>query len=190
MDKVLDAITNLISADKESDEVEIIRYGVEIIFLKGIFWVTLLVAGLLFCCFWECLIFLLMFSSLRTYAGGYHTESRLKCFIYSLCTVCISLTIVKLFANPIVLWISYVLVVPIIFIVFRVSPVDTENKRLDDDEKRRFKKISVLILFIEIAVSIIFSAFGFICFSLAANLAIISSGVLLLCGHIKNLKNN
>lgn len=80
---------------------------------------------------------------LRTYAGGVHLNSFIKCFLCSI-TVQIFVLIAskQVIIAPPVSW-SIILCGSIL--IFRIAPVDNVNKELEKEEKIYCKKISMKI---------------------------------------------
>lgn len=56
MEKILNKIMVFLSKEEEldSEQAEIVRYGLEILLLKSIFFLATLALGLLIGCFWAC----------------------------------------------------------------------------------------------------------------------------------------
>lgn len=89
MDKILDKTIEFLyknEDDMDEEKAEIIRYGIEILLIKVIFFGAAMIISLLMHSFWECLIFTVLFSGIRSYAGGYHAYTRTKCFTLSMIT--------------------------------------------------------------------------------------------------------
>lgn len=92
----------------------------------------------------EFVVFTGSFMLLRTYAGGVHLNSFIKCFLCSI-TVQIFVLIAskQVIIAPPVSW-SIILCGSIL--IFRIAPVDNVNKELEKEEKIYCKKISMKIL--------------------------------------------
>lgn len=74
----------------KKEDAPIYRYGLSILLLKVAYCTSFLIFGLFFNVFVETIIFLLMYSWIRVYAGGYHASSVSKCYVISLGTVIIN----------------------------------------------------------------------------------------------------
>lgn len=138
----------------KKEEAPIYQYGFSILFLKITYWISFLIFGLFFDVFIETVIFLLMYSWIRVYAGGYHASSVSKCYIISLTTVIINgilCTYHEFFDNLII---DELIFVASWIYVYIYCPVDNSNKRLDELEKKRFRKYSHIILIIYLAALI------------------------------------
>lgn len=191
MNKILDMIMNYVYKDEEADEeqCEVVRYGLEIILLKSIFTLAILVIGVIMHSFWECLIFTVLFSGIRSYAGGYHADTRIQCFIQSMATFSVVLCVLKI-CN-----VNDLIIIPLVILfmlsaaaIIKLAPIDTENKRLDDEEKAVFKRKSRLSLFSETIIAITAYCIGLESISYAVMLAVIVTALLLAAEVIKNRK--
>lgn len=191
MDAILSRITSFLANNDNFDEerLEVIRYGIEILLLKVLFFIASMLLGVLLLSFWECLLFTLSFSAIRSLAGGYHADTRMKCFIQSMCMLMAVLVILKLiqrnlFSCEIVLCLSIIAAV----IIGLISPIDTENKRLTNEERKilKIKSRSVLIIETVICVSTYLLNYGKVAYSIM--LALIATAVLMIIGGLKNTK--
>lgn len=191
MDAILGRITSFLANNDNFDEerLEVIRYGIEILLLKVLFFIASMLLGVLLQSFWECLLFTLSFSAIRSLAGGYHADTRMKCFIQSMCMLMAVLAISKLiqrnlFSCEIVLCLSVIAAV----IIWLISPIDTENKRLTNEERKilKIKSRSVLIIETVICVSTYLLNYGKVAYSIM--LALIATAVLMIIGGLKNTK--
>lgn len=189
MDKILDkAIEFLYNNEDDMDEenAEIIRYGLEVLLIKITFFTAALVISLLMHSFWECLIFTALFSGIRSYAGGYHADTRKRCFVLSMLTFCSVFIILKLIQIfPAILIIIAIFAAVSSVIIFRFAPIDTENKRLDEEEMQIFGKkarTAVIVELIMAAAAYYFNFKGIMC-SVMISLILTA---LLICIEIKN----
>lgn len=101
MDKLLDATMNFLYRNEENmdeEQAEIVRYGLELFYLKAFFFLATIAIGILMGSFWESLIFTALLSGIRTMAGGFHANTRMQCFIMSMLTFVCILMILKIVA--------------------------------------------------------------------------------------------
>lgn len=193
MERLLDVIMDFLSKNKDfdGDEREVIRYGLEMFILKAIFSAAALAVGAFMHSFWECLVFIILFSAIRSYSGGYHADTRIQCFIQSVLMFVIVFAVLKVYTY----FIPQILITSVIFAIslWFSSPIDTENRRLSDDERRLFKNKTRIFLCIEAIIAVVFYLLDYGSIFCAVMLAVITSGVLMLAGYIKNdicRKNN
>lgn len=93
----------------------------------------------------ELLIFIIFFSGLRTFAGGYHARTHAECIFLSFSIFVISAmsgTYLKQYGE-------IILTFGVIFsisMVFWLAPSETENKPLSKNERKKYKVISRIIV--------------------------------------------
>lgn len=185
MDRLLDSIIMFIKRNQEMNDEQsaIVRYGLEMIILKSLFFIGAMAIGVLMHSFWECGIFFLFFSILRSYAGGYHAKTRRRCFVQSMLTFLIVLVTLK--CAEVMPHMSIVIVVLAIIsaiVLWLISPVDCKNKQLETDEKIVFQKKTRVCLCIEMIIAIIAVTIGYCGISHAVMLAHIVEGILATMG--------
>lgn len=191
MDKILDFIVSAIEKNDSTseEEKEEIRYGLEIIFLKTLFWILVLATGIIMGSFLECVIYNILFFLLRSNAGGYHAATRTRCLIQSEITVIIALTAIKQCRES---FCGFVILAVIALFcgiaVWILAPVDTESRRLDTDEIRIFGNRARVILVGETAAGIAAYFFGSKTIACAAMAAVATSGLLVLAEYLKKTK--
>lgn len=133
------------------------RYCMEYIVEMGGFICSVLLAGVLLRQLVYSVIFLVVFLLIRSYAGGYHSKSALKCYVMSVvCFVasCILKKALEKFALCrwwVVCGISMIMVIAIICL----SPVESANKPLTPEQRQKNKIISALIVIMAFAGDII-----------------------------------
>ncbi len=191
MDAILSIITSFLANNDNIDEerLEVIKYGIEILLLKVLFFIASMLLGVLLQSFWECLLFTLSFSVIRSLAGGYHADTRIKCFIQSMCMLMVVLVILKLIQRNLFSW-EIVLCLSIIaaVIIWLTSPIDTENKRLTNEERKILKIKSRSILIIETVICISTYLLNYEKVACSIMLALIVTAVLMIIGGLKNTK--
>lgn len=190
MDKVIDKLMKFLYKNQESvneEEYEIVKYGLEILLIKYLFFAAALIIGILMHSFWECLIFIIFLSTIRSKSGGYHADTRIQCFIQSMMTFVFSLSILKLESiyNSIIIPLT-ILAFCSSIIIWALAPIDTKNNPLSENEKRRFGIKSKVILCFEIVIAIISYLVGFDGISCSVMLALITTSFLIFMGTKKN----
>lgn len=128
------------------DDWEIYMYGLQLL-ISTVFKLTgfMLFAWLLG---WvpEALVYLIVFSMLRVNAGGIHAESYLMCFLVTgtmmITAILISRTFVAFtnFGLPIAL-------IAAVTLILIYAPVDSPNRRLNDNERRVNRIRSLVVVF-------------------------------------------
>lgn len=125
------------------EDKEIVSFGMEQMGITFVNIVTFLGMGLLLHTFYETIFFLLVFASVRRYAGGYHAPTRRRCFLYSIIIVGTSLFLIKyVYMNRVFCVISSWIAGSVIV---TNSPVEDRNKPLNAYEVCAYRKRAVLL---------------------------------------------
>lgn len=160
---------------------EIIHYGMECMLAKLINILLPLPAVLYMKAEKEYLLFLILFGILRTKVGGYHADTRLRCFILSYLMIMAAIIWTSIGSTYSLLWI--LLTEAIIYII---APVDTENKRLNKDDKRYYRKIYAGWLIPIDAVLVISLYMGYTIYARVLQIVLLCLLMLLAAGIVKN----
>jgi len=138
----------------EPDKKVIYRYGYDI-FISSIISLLIVVSvGIITGYILESAVFYIVFVLTRQYCGGYHADTYLKCnviftIIYS--AVLLVSNILLGFYNIFYLGIFFTVYLAAIW---EFAPIDNENKRLSEDEKTKSCRISIVLSFIWIILSL------------------------------------
>lgn len=131
----------------------------------------------------EGLTFSIFYYLLRCYGGGYHSKSILCCYVLSSFLIVMVLNIILYIKIN-----SFIILLGILsfILVFLVSPVETQTKKLDSIEKKVYRKkvrgILILALFI-IILQLIDYEKGIICIILS----LIIESIMQIFGTIDNM---
>ncbi|ELC8441441.1 accessory gene regulator B family protein [Clostridium perfringens] len=147
---VAEKVSNELNYDNERKE--IIQYGTYALIQTLISIISVLILGLIFNIALEALIFLFTASILRKYSGGAHSESSNVCTLLGIIiSTCVGFLIKSsFFVNmdfEFIIFAGIVVFVFAYFIIFKYAPVDTPNKPIKTEKKKkRMKKGSLKIL--------------------------------------------
>ncbi len=130
----------------ESDR-ELYQYAYESLISHITYISTLLVFGWLFGLVLESLVYFVFIFALRIYTGGFHQNSKFKCFITSVGAYLLIPLIAPLLQSQ-VLFLWVLLILSDLFILVR-TPIESKNKPLSDKEFARCKFRSRIILLLE-----------------------------------------
>lgn len=191
MNKVAKTLAEYIVHKGMVDEADtkIYEYGFCIALEVGLFALTSIIIAACLDMPIESILFFVIFTPLRSYAGGLHLEKFGSCFILSCLTYSAILLLVKNFKIPII--ISFALLVLSEVVVYFLYPVENMNREVDQEENQYFMSVKLIkflcVDFFIGIVCIIFSREDFL-----AELAMIFLLVVLtmLIGKYKNLKRD
>lgn len=183
--KVSQKVTDrLLSRNVIKDEdYEIYQYGLEQIFTSIMDLMTLLAIGVIMGMIWQCIIFVLSFMLLRKYAGGYHASTPLRCYLLTTLIITVALSVMKYIEiNYFIYW---GLFISSSIVTFLLSPMESENKRLDDIERIVYRKQTFLIWCAEVSIAVIFVLFKFNEMSICIITAELTLGLSQIIGNIE-----
>lgn len=141
------AIANRLFNETDKYPIEVYVYGIELIISSIISTSLIITVGIVTHSLIESLIYIVSFSLIRIYTGGYHCMSYLRCNIVSVLSyiiVYISLLFFEnVFANTYILVSGYTLSI-LLFLFF--APVKNENKELTKNEETKYKLLSLVMI--------------------------------------------
>ena len=142
MEKVTKRITNWLIENGAVDDLdqELYEYAIYSILITISPLLVVLIIGTTIGTLLEGMIILLPFMCIRKFSGGYHTKNAVVCFISScgILVLCMYLAAYFEYAG----WITVIMTVCVGSLCLN-SPIDSENKRLDVDEKRYYQKMTI-----------------------------------------------
>ena len=127
------------------DMADIYIYGFELLISFFFSTIGVLIIGIILGRFLQTLMFLATFILLRSFTGGYHANTYAVCSIVTFSLFGIVLLLAEFVFVPLYLYPILGLIGTIIM-VWQV-PIEHPNKKLSDDQKRKYKVIS-LVLFL------------------------------------------
>ncbi|MGB8452786.1 MAG: accessory gene regulator B family protein [Anaerocolumna sp.] len=127
------------------EDKDIYIYGFEIFFSNLINFTIVVVLGYFFNCFYQAMLFYIAFVITRSYSGGYHASTYLKCNLTFASVFLVTMFISRLLLPTISL--VYLLVFMAIYIgcILEYAPIENGNKKLLDSDKIKYRKISIVI---------------------------------------------
>lgn len=124
------------------------EYGFFILLSNLIFFALTCLTGALVGAFLQSVLFFIAFQFIRRYAGGYHASTELRCQFFSTVSIVVSILSIKLFQQyEQFLWWTVLMALGTAVIVF-FSPLDTPAKPLSCNERKVYKKKTILILLV------------------------------------------
>lgn len=144
------------------EDSELYRYGTEAGMMMAVNVIISAAIGIWAGMLMECMLFLLFYIPVRSYAGGYHAPAIGTCTLWSQAIVCVHLAVLfladKVFGTAVIYWLlSLVIHMPGII---RRAPKEAKNKPLNENEKKRYKNYVVMMLAAELFISAAALAMG------------------------------
>lgn len=128
--------------DISEDENELYEYAIMCLFSICAPFVIAFLIGLLMGKVIESVIFIIPFVLIRKFAGGYHAKNALLCMIESIIVLYVFIYLSGIIHYRIALLLGILSTLEL----GCFSPIDSDNRRLDDNEKKICKRITLIIL--------------------------------------------
>ncbi len=188
MDRILDAIMKklLKSGYVKNDDAEIVRYGLEITIMKTVLTSLALIIAAIMKSFIAVVIFLMFFIMLRSNCGGYHSSSRIACFILTITMLIAFIVVSKLLHSTSRLYVSALFSSTGAIMIFVFAPTETPTKPFDDIERKVFRHRSLAATAVALTAAVVTAVFRLYMPLLSVSSAIFVTALLLVAGRISN----
>lgn len=170
-----------------SEEKQLYEYGIRLGILQIINLLTILAIGLIMGMGLESLVFLIACAPVRSYTGGYHASTPLKCYLLS-----IPLSLAVLLGIRLIPWNAMLSLSALLFaaaVILLLAPVEDLNKPLDQIEKTVYRRRARAILAALSFTAILFWFLEFRQISMGIVMALSLVAILLILGALKNNRN-
>ena len=171
-----------------SEDKEVYRYGIQQGLNLALNILTTIIIGCLCDMLLPSILFLVCYMPLRSFCGGYHAKTHLRCYIYSVIMMTCILLVTKYLTFSILVYESFILVG--FTVILLLAPVEDQNKVLDSDEKRIFRMRAYIIAALEVLIYHIFLIIHIINSYKILSTAIFSLSILMIIGRIKNYNHS
>lgn len=165
-----------------------LEYCIQITIKRLLFLVVLLIFGILTKRFSTTFLFLIVFIPIRSFCGGAHAPTPFICSIlsYGISLLCILLIPFVGFKCPhIITSIAYILS---FIAIMLFAPVDTYNKRLNKNQRKKLKFKCHLSLVITFCLYTIFSIFRDNNSCMTISICVMISAVSVIIGYFQNTR--
>lgn len=168
------------------EEYEVYSFGMEQLLTVIVDCFTAIFIGIVFGQVIEMLFFVCAFIIIRSYAGGYHASTPLRCYLLTTLINVIVLSVMKFIKLDMIAFIGLLVIASIVILL--ISPVDTENKPIDDIEYLYYRKKTIIVWSIEIIIALISAIFRFRAGTESIVYAQVVLSISLVCERIIQLK--
>lgn len=162
---------------------EIYQYGFEQVFTTLLNAASMLLLGIVFGEIYQCIVLTVSFMALRSYSGGYHASTSLRCYILTVASISAALSIMKFIAVNRFICLGLLVLSSVIILL--LSPIGTKNKPLDEIEKIIYRKKTIIVGSVETCAALIFIVLNNTEIHIAITLAQVIISVALVFGNIK-----
>lgn len=168
----------------QKEDAELYQYGIENgivvagnLLASGIFGIVTGRPGLV-------LVFLLFYASLRSYSGGSHCKSRIGCFLISMAVLSIPVYTHEFVMNNVPATVILMIGIAAVVVILILSPVESINKPLDDEEKKYYARVTHCIAALQVCVLIILFCLGVKDYFYAGYSSIVLVAVFMVMGKV------
>lgn len=169
------------------DDVALYGYGIFLLLSSALYLAIVAILGSIFGILWESILFYVLFSILREYAGGIHAKTEQGCMFSTTLALLLSISSIKDMKQAELSSVAVVLLMIECAVVFLLSPLDIPEKQLPADDRRCYRRISRRLAVAYLLLGAWAATVGWsILYPIAASTAL--AGILLLAGSL-NLQN-
>ncbi|MEE7582276.1 MAG: accessory gene regulator B family protein [Oscillospiraceae bacterium] len=180
--KITDILIKHDCISKENSE--LYSYGFRQLFMMLLNISITLLLGIIFNKVLQSILFSIIYIPIRSFAGGYHAKTPLRCTTFSTLMIFLVLLILKFIVLPI--YVVVLLWLISIGTIISLSPVESRNKPLDTIEKSVYKKRTIFLLMLDSVIIIVFMMFSLNQLYTCVVLSLVSLSVMLLLGSFNN----
>ena len=129
----------------QEEDIDTCRYGLDIFISSTIEIISILLIAVFAGNFFETFLFFLAFTPLRIYAGGYHANTKLRCYLISLGVYCIFTMIMNMMLPDSYWKVNLLITLFSLSMVLISAPVIHKNKYTNKIELKYYRKFSIWI---------------------------------------------
>lgn len=167
----------------EEEQHDEYAYALNLLFNVLIADISTVIIGVSMHMVWECVLYWIIYKTMRKYCGGFHFSTSLKCYLSS-CIMCpIVLLTIQCAPYNVLAWSSIAVLATLALFIF--SPVAAMNKPLDEQETVMFGRIARIIISVIISAYIIAVISDCYIIAKIISLAIVSVAVFAVIGKIQ-----
>ena len=141
----------------QEDDIDKCKYGIDLFVSSFLEIFSIFAIAAVLGNFIETILLFVFFIPLRIYAGGYHANTKLKCYLISLVMYGFSYALAKIVPSELFALIDVVGTVFSLIIVLIKAPIIHTNKTVNDIERKNYRKISIQICLIETTIILLFT---------------------------------
>ncbi len=150
MKKLSLAVTSMLQEQGiiEKEDMDACSYGLELAFLSVLEVLSILLLAIFVGNFLSTVIFFISFVPLRIYAGGYHADTRIGCYIILLVVYAAFSVLIKHMPVEFFLAIEGCVGLFTVFMVWKLAPIIHQNKLVNEADRCFYRKCSLRIVFV------------------------------------------
>ena len=169
---------------ENSDEKELYVFGINQCLNMILNILTALFIGILFGKVFQIWLFMLAYIPLRSYAGGWHSRTPLRCYIFSIVMLIVASIGFKYLS--IAAWVYYAVLALVFVIVLVLSPVEDKNKPLDEIEHKVYKRRTIFLAAVELTLALLLKLLMLDDLFIAITYSFVVLSLMLIAGTVRN----
>ena len=142
----------------QEEDIDTCRYGLDVFISSALEIASILLIAAFIGNFIEAVLLFTAFIPLRVYAGGYHADTKLKCYLISLGVYGIFTAIMNILPQGLYSVLSMSVAIFSLIMVLIAAPVVHKNKTVNDIERKYYRKFSIWICSIETTIILLLTA--------------------------------
>lgn len=142
----------------QEEDIDTCRYGLDVFISSALEIASILLIAAFIGNFIEAVLLFTAFIPLRVYAGGYHADTKLKCYLISLGVYGIFTVIMNILPQGLYSVLSLSVAIFSLIMVLIAAPVVHKNKTVNDIERKYYRKFSIWICSIETTIILLLTA--------------------------------
>lgn len=135
----------------EEKQKEILKFGIQSSLEIGLNIIVSMIALCLLHMFWKGIFFFLVFIPLRTYSGGYHADTYLRCLFFSTGTLVLVMLISKYTELAYGTMLLFLIILSIV--IWRIAPVINTERPVSMREYQKFVRKLKIVLVLELILA-------------------------------------
>ncbi len=172
----------------EADKKDLYIYGLQYGLLMVVNIITVMIIGAILKMTWQSIFFMVTYIPIRSYAGGYHSKTQLRCYLFSIVIMTVALLGIKH-----LIWTGFIyLIITLVAgtVIFILAPVENRNKPFDQLEVVAYRRKTRILLGGLIGLASIAWFIGIKEISVCITMALMVLSVMLVLGKVQNVKIN
>ena len=141
------------------EDKSIYKYGTEVVISSILGIVIVIALSAVLGQFQDGMLFLLCFIPIRIYAGGYHANTYLKCNATFITVFIFTSLVSRNLPEVFQVQLSILFLIASLVVIILLSPIENKRKPISDYEKKRYRRISIIMSVLWIVTSIVLFIF-------------------------------
>ena len=142
----------------QEEDIDTCRYGLDVFISSTLEIASILLIAAFIGNLGEAVLLFAAFIPLRVYAGGYHADTKLKCYLISLGVYGTFTAVMKILPQGLYSALNLSVAIFSLIMVLIAAPVVHKNKAVNDIERKYYHKFSISICSIETTIILLLTA--------------------------------